>query len=168
MIGFLNLRSLAFYGSAIAGVVVLFSVTTSYGEAHLKAPEKIDGRYRIESSNLPDCFNAKPLILVVQQSGVYLTGSLLPEDAAEAVVTTATERPLLTGQWDNHQLTLQGAVNGLPNCPNPIQIEGTIAAPVAQGKDAPRSLNGVLKLKSAAVNFTAQQDDSPAAAKPHH
>ncbi len=33
-----NLKSLAFYGAAIAFVVVLFSVTTSYGEAHVKAP----------------------------------------------------------------------------------------------------------------------------------
>lgn len=165
MIGFLNLRSIAFYGSAIAGVIALFSVTTAYGEAHLKAPEEIDGRYRIAPAGLPDCLNSRPLILVVQQSGTYLTGSLLPEAATEAVIAMAEERPLLAGRWNNQTLTLTGKVSGLPNCQQPVSIEGTVAS---QAPKADRVLNGVLKLQASSVSFTAQREDSPPTAQPHH
>ena len=54
-----NLTSLAFYTGAIGAVVALFSFATAYGEANLKAPTKLDGRYRIAAQALPGCLKAR-------------------------------------------------------------------------------------------------------------
>ncbi|XGV99401.1 MAG: hypothetical protein ACAF41_10750 [Leptolyngbya sp. BL-A-14] len=135
-----NLKSLSFYGGAIAVVVALFSVVTAYGEANLKAAQKIDGRYQIPAQALPGCLKSEQLILLVQQSGIYLTGSLLASETAEALEKRATERPSMTGNWENQRLTLQGDASYLPKCQGDVKIQGTIAQ---------QSLNGTLSLSSA-------------------
>lgn len=147
-------KSLAFYGVAIGSVVTLFTVTTRYGEASLQAPRTIEGSYGIAANTLPGCLGDRPLNLAVQQSGIYLTGTLLPTDVDERTARIAKERPALTGRWNNEQLTLAGPLTHLSNCTGTIQIQGTIQ----QDK-----LTGAAQLDAAspAASFTAQrQPDS--------
>jgi len=146
-----SLKSLSFYGGAISFVVILFSVVTAYGEANLKAAQKIDGRYQIPAQTLPGCLKSEQLILLVQQSGVYLTGSLLAADAADTLGRRAAERPAMTGTWDDKRLTLQGAATYLPQCQGEVKIQGTIVQ---------QTLNGTLSLSAAPGDspFTATQE----------
>ncbi|MBW4579174.1 MAG: hypothetical protein KME42_06340 [Tildeniella nuda ZEHNDER 1965/U140] len=144
-----TLKSLSFYGSAIAFVIILFSVVTTYGEANLKAAEKIDGRYQIPAQDLPGCLKSEQLILLVQQSGIYLTGSLLTADTADTLEKRATERPSMTGNWENQRLTLHGDASYLPKCQGEVKLQGTIAQ---------QSLNGTL-------NLSATPSDIPFSAK---
>ena len=135
-----SLKSLSFYGGAIAFVVVLFSVVTTYGESKLKASQKIDGRYQIPAQDLPGCLKSEQLILLVQQSGIYLTGSLLASETAETLGKRAAERPSMTGDWDNQRLSLHGDASFLPKCQGAVTIQGAIAQ---------QTLNGTLNLNSA-------------------
>jgi len=146
---FFALKSLSFYGGAIAAVIVLFGVTTTYGESHLKAPSAIEGRYQLVPQDLPDCLSVKPLVLLIRQSGRYLTGALLPADANAKQLKTAEEHPFLSGNWDNRQLILQGSAGDHLHCQNPLTIQGNLT------KD---KLSGTLRLGSAATEtrFTAQ------------
>ena len=72
-----NFKSLTFYGVAIGFVLILFNLVTRYGEANLKAPARIDGRYRLSIAQLPDCLKSADPVLTIQQSGIYLNGFLL-------------------------------------------------------------------------------------------
>lgn len=127
-------RSIAFYGCAIGTVTVLFSVVSAYGEANLKAPTYIGGRYPITSPALPGCLQNQSLVLLVEQSGVFLTGSLVAVNATETVARIAEERPSLTGRWDNQTMVLQGKTPYLPNCAVPISLEGNFDGKALQGK----------------------------------
>ena len=113
---FFNLTSLTFYAGSIAAVVALFSFATSYGEAHLKAPTKLDGRYRIAAQNLPGCLKADALILTLQQSGLYLSGSLLNADETDKTLTASKKKPSLMGTLDRDQLTVSGVPSHLEAC----------------------------------------------------
>ncbi len=117
-----NLKSLTFYGGAIAAVVVLFEVVTAYGENNLKAPINIDGRYRLSYTQQPDCLNSNAPILTIQQSGIYLNGSLLPAQT-NAEPTSAEKKTTLTGQISNQQLSLVGTVPTSTVCNNISQAE---------------------------------------------
>lgn len=128
-----NLRSLIFYASAIGSVVVLFTVTTAYGEKNLQAPRAIEGRYPLALTSPSDCLQTQPVTLFLQQSGVFLTGSLLPADASDSVIRVARERPPLSGQWRDDQLTLIGNLDRAWNCPATVTIAGTMTASTLQG-----------------------------------
>ncbi|MBM0741824.1 hypothetical protein JOY44_09350 [Phormidium sp. CLA17] len=160
MKGHFSPKSLIFYGCAIGSVTLLFSLASAYGEANLKAPDKIDGRYPLSTSSLPDCVQAQSLVIDVQQSGVYLTGSLLPNPASEKILQMAHDRPSLTGDWDNQQLTLGGSVPYLPNCQGTVSIQGMI------NKD---TLTGTFRLSSDAseVPFFAKREAPPAKTQAH-
>lgn len=106
----LKFRTLAFYGVAIGSVLILFKVITLYGESHLKAPAAIDGRYRILFSEKPICEKLDPLILNIQQSGIYLRGFLLPANASSQIFTAAETHSNLHGTFNNQQLNLSGKV----------------------------------------------------------
>ncbi|MBD2073452.1 hypothetical protein H6F86_06040 [Phormidium sp. FACHB-592] len=155
-----NLKSLTFYAVAITSVVTLFSVVTAYGEANLKAAQKIDGRYQIPAQDLPGCLKSDQLVLLVQQSGIYLTGSLLAADTIETLGKRATERPSMTGNWENQRLTLQGEASYLPKCQGTVKVQGTIAE---------QTLTGTLSLSSAPgdIPFTAQYEASQPKAAEH-
>ncbi|MBL1173802.1 hypothetical protein [Pantanalinema sp. GBBB05] len=148
---FFSPRSLIFYGGSIGFVMVLFSVVSAYGEANLKAPNHINGRYPIAASNLPGCLQNQSLVLLVQQSGVFLNGSLVPLDAPEKVARIAEERPSLTGHWDNRTLTLQGTTAYLPDCSLPINLQGSVED---------NSLKGTIRLTSSSETapFTASRE----------
>lgn len=130
---FFELKSLGFYGGAIASVALIFSLATAYGENHLRAPTPISGRYPLEGQ-LPGCLQTRPLLLVIQQSGIYLTGSLLPADGNETRLRAALERPALNGRWDDRQLTLTGTTDAALNCPGNLEIVGAIVQNRLTGK----------------------------------
>jgi hypothetical protein len=154
---FFSAKSLAFYGSTIAFVITLFSLSTSYGETNLKAPTKIAGRYRLKAENLPGCLKAETLILTIDQSGIYLNGSLISE-TDDAQTAAAKKQPSLMGVWQQ-QLELSGALSHLDKCqsivPTPVvKIQGTVNQ---------ATLKGVIQLASLSpsVEFVAQREDEP-------
>lgn len=125
-----------FYGVAITFVLVLFEVVTAYGEGSLKAPTSINGRYRLYTQN-PNCLKSNALILAIQQSGIYLNGSLLPASTDAQQLTTAEQKPSLTGQMSNNQISLAGRV------PNLVLCNHTVAAPTSD-----RRQNNSVKIQS--------------------
>lgn len=102
-----NVKSLTFYGIAISSVLLLFKTVTIYGENNLQAPRVVNGSYQLKlTENLPNCKNLFPLVLNIQQSGIYLNASLFPENA-----NAETKKQLsLTGILKNQQLNLSGKV----------------------------------------------------------
>ena len=119
-------RSIGLYTLAIGGSIAFFHLVTSYGEAHIKAPLAITGRYAIVTSNLPGCLQNKQLLLDLQQSGMYLNASLVANSSN--ITASAITRPTLSGQLHDRQLNLSGS---LPStiCPQlaSVRIAGTIA-----------------------------------------
>ena len=150
-----NLTSLAFYTGAIGAVVALFSFATAYGEANLKAPTKLDGRYRIAAQALPGCLKAEALILTIKQSGIYLSGSLLNADETNKTLTASKKQSSLTGMFDHEQLTLSGVPSHLDECQtahiSEVLIQGTIAEGVIKGKIR-------LESGSAGANFVGKRE----------
>jgi hypothetical protein len=127
MFSFISPKFLTFYATVTGAVITLFSVTTAYGEAHLQAQDPIGGRYAIAKSALPACLQA-PLtdqaILVLQQSGRYITGELLPLEASAQQREMAAQRPSWIGSWRDRQLSLTATLNG---CPASLSIQGPLA-----------------------------------------
>lgn len=100
----LNLKSVVFYGIAIGFVLILFKVITAYGETHLKAPPQISTKYRLMfAENLPVCEKLEPLMLNIEQSGIYVNAFLSADNS-----TSGKIKPTLTGKLNNQQLTLSG------------------------------------------------------------
>ncbi len=126
----LSLKAFLFYGLTIAFVVVLFSITTSYGETHLKAAAPIAGRYKFVNS---DCLEG--LTLRLDQSGRYLTAAIVLPD--RPIVAPAT----LSGTWSGLQnssipLTLSGTIPSLPNCypAQKVWVQGKLENKVFAGQ----------------------------------
>lgn len=146
-----NLKSLAFYGTAIGSVVVLFTAVTAYGNNHLKAPPAVDGRYRLDAENLPGCLKGLPLVLTIQQSGEYLGGYLLPGDIVEKKLTQ--RKVSLAGNLHNQQLSLSGYVPGITRCKKGTAI-------MIQGELQDKTLVGQIAVNSIPqpTEFTAQEE----------
>lgn len=151
-----NLKSLAFYGGAIGAVVALFSFSTAYGEANLKAPTKLNGRYRIAAQALPGCLKTEALILTIEQSGVYLSGSLLNADETDKTLTASKKQSSLTGMFDREQLTLSGVPSHLDACLKIAQIPEVLV----QGAVTEGTITGKIRLGSgsASVNFVGKRE----------
>lgn len=152
-------RTLIFYACAIGSVVTLFTIATAYGEKNLKAAQPIDGRYPLETQTLPGC-SPQDFYLLIQQSGVFLTGSLVPKDASEQTVRIAQDRPSLTGRWHNPQLTLTGDFGRGSTCQGTVNIAGTIAED---------RLNGTLRIGTAptAIDLSANREPPPPKTEKH-
>lgn len=127
-------KFLIFYAAATGAVITLFTLTTAYGEAHLRAQEPIGGQYEIAPIALPPCLQAQvtaptakpmtaPTLLVLQQSGRYVTGELLPRHASAEQLKTATQRPSWMGQWRDRRLVLTAT---LSQCSQPLTLDGTL------------------------------------------
>ncbi len=151
-----NLTSLAFYAGTIGAVVALFSFATAYGEANLKAPTKLDGRYRIAAQALPGCLKAEALILTIEQSGIYLSGSLLNADETDKTLTASKKQSSLTGMFDREQLTLSGVPSHLDACLKTAQIPEVLV----QGAVTEGTITGKIRLGSgsASVNFVGKRE----------
>lgn len=143
-------RWLAFYGTTIAFVVALFSIATNYGESNLKAQPKISGRYKITAADLPGCLESKTLVLSIEQSGIYLNGSLLESSHSTQAQTAVRKRSSLTGVFRQPNLELSGTAAQIPGCKNSaIVLESTIAQDTLKGK---------LSLNNTAASFVAQRE----------
>lgn len=155
-----NLKSLAFYGVAIGSVLLLFNVVTAYGERNLKAPASINGRYRLSfAEKLPTCSKSDPLLLNIEQSGVYVNASLLPPQTNAQMTTSAEEKHTLTGLLKDQQLSLSGSVPQATVC---AQAEASGFTAVAiKGRVDGVAIAGQLSLHSASktAEFTAQRED---------
>ncbi len=155
-----NLKSLAFYGVAIGSVLLLFNVVTAYGESNLKAPASIKGRYRLSfAKKLPSCSKSDPLLLTIEQSGVYVNASLLPPQTNAQMTTSAEEKDTLTGLLKERQLSLSGSVPQATVC---AQAEASGFTAVAiKGRVAGEVIAGQLSLHSASetAEFSAQRED---------
>jgi hypothetical protein len=116
-------KSLIFYACAIGSVLVLFSGVSRYGRANLSAPSLIDGAYVLDIDANQECPNPEPLLLKVQQSGIYVNAALVSVKNAERSDFVA---PLtLDGQWQAPELKLAGkAAPGLEVCG---QVVGRVA-----------------------------------------
>jgi hypothetical protein len=119
-------KSIGLYSLAIALAIGFFNIITSYGEANVKAPLLVTGNYLITSPNLPDCFQQKQLILKIQQSGIYLNGSIATTSQMSGNNNEA--RPTFSGRLQDRQLELNGRVS-TDICPqgSQLKITGTIA-----------------------------------------
>jgi len=157
---FLRPKSLMFYGGTLAFVVVLFSLVTAYGETHLEAPALIEGRYSLPK-DLPGCLQARPIMLVLWQSGVYLNGAMIPADAHSEAIQAVAKRPPLQGDWRDGNLSLGGALANLEGCQGKVIVEGTI-----QGS----TLTGTLSLTdpAAAMTFSANREKPETTAPSSH
>lgn len=143
-----NPKTLTFYGVAIASVVLLFNRVAAYGEANLKAPNNIEGLYRVKAQ-LPSCLKTDSPVLKLAQSGAYLSGFLKKDVESAKATTSAEEKPSLTGQWQGGKLSLSGPVNQDP-CPSDTQMQ-------INGSIDQKRLSGQLKFNAdPPVRFTAQ------------
>lgn len=161
-----NFKSLAFYGGAIAFVLVLFEVVTAYGESSLKAPNSIDGRYRLLYTQLK-CPKLNTPILAIQQSGIYLNGSLLPASTNAQQLTIAEHKPALTGQMINQQLSLAGRVTSSVLCKNTVEPQtsdrlqnNSLSSVKIQSQVQGESLEGKMNVSGIpeVIGFTAQKE----------
>jgi hypothetical protein len=116
----LKIKTLAFYTIAISSVLLLFKTVTAYGENNLKAPIAISGRYRLtDIENLPNCPKSDTLMLNIQQSGMFLNGSLLSTTNTKEISPASENNLSLIGKLNNQQLTLSGKVSKAILCNNP-------------------------------------------------
>ena len=145
-----NVKTVMFYGAMIGSVIVLFKAVTAYGETNLKAPPPIDGGYRINANNLPECLKTETLMLIVNQSGIYLGGSLLPINQNGELEISVDEKPSLDGRWHKTGLTLSGTVPHLTRCKSSekVKIEGIIKDNILTGKISLNSDNQMFEFRA--------------------
>lgn len=113
-------KSFIFYGIAIASVIVLFKVVTVYGENNIKARPNINGRYRLIGAKIRECMSDKPIVLTIQQSGVYLNGDL--SDGETKSTSAIKEKLPLKGKWESDRLQLSGFIPAYHICPKGLPV----------------------------------------------
>ena len=123
----LSPKSLLFYGGTIVSVMILFSITTSYGETYLKAATPIAGSYTLTTENCLD-----KAVLKLDQSGRYLTAALLLSTNPNPATPLP---PTFSGIWSGQPtpqgttpLSLMGTLPEIPSCYSRQQawIQGTL------------------------------------------
>lgn len=146
-------KSLSLYGVAIGTVVVVFNIVSAYGEKNLKAPPPVKGFYNLETNNLPECFQSDALGLIIEQSGIYLRGQILPQSAQSSAESLGDTTFSLNGKWSNQQINLSGSLAKFKECQQEIGI--------LQAKWQNNTLTGQLNLPSSneVINFTAQKEE---------
>lgn len=160
-----QVRFLLFYSATLAIVLLLFRLTTAYGEANLKAPPNINGRY-VTTEPLPGCPVTSRLAMTLQQSGIYLNGSLDLATVPEQAAIAPTGQLTFTGRWQQ-QIYLMGRTQSLAACRSDwsnVQAtwQGTIANPVEGVFVGQFKLDG-----TEPWNFTAQRQ-KPAVQSSEH
>ncbi|NJO93240.1 MAG: hypothetical protein HC820_00680 [Hydrococcus sp. RM1_1_31] len=145
----LKLKSLTFYGVAIASVLTLFKVVSAYGENHLKAPPAISGQYRlIKTQNLADCLKDLKT-LKIEQSGIYLIGKL-----------SFSEREIvLDGKLNGKQIFLSTKTEQIAQC----QAKDSANLFTIEGQTKDKIFSGKMIWNSAfpETNFTAKLEEIP-------
>ncbi len=155
-------KSLTLYGTAIASVLVLFKGVTAYGEANLKAPPPIDGRYQLLTKGLPGCENPSPIFLNLQQSGIYLNGHLATAKNNESPEGNAEKQSSLIGRFNQKQVILSGTVYLPALCGKSGEEVASTQRQSAtiQGKIEGETFAGQIRLSSGkeAIAFTAKRE----------
>ncbi|HAN74592.1 MAG TPA: hypothetical protein DCQ51_11020 [Planktothrix sp. UBA8407] len=158
-----NLKSLAFYGTMIGSVLILFKGVTAYGETQLKAPITIGGNYSIEFDNPPNCLKDKELTLKIEQSGIYIFANLGLEKSADNL-----DKIALYGKFKEPEMILSGNSNPLLFCssnlsqnPNQLTLTGEFKDKIFMGKIQDQTL-------SKPINFTAKINSVSSSEKPTH
>jgi len=174
----MKLKSLLFYSVAIGSAIILFKTVTAYGESALKAPAPIGGRYLLQTQNLPGCLKAENLVLNIQQSGIYLFGSLAPREKSSESTTEAEEKPSLSGLFRQQQLVLSGTIPHLSGCDRSLSTNSNksaeikIIAELETGAIAPKpqKLTGKITFNfiSDSTEFTAELQPKTASKKSAH
>ncbi|HEY9642927.1 MAG TPA: hypothetical protein V6C57_20730 [Coleofasciculaceae cyanobacterium] len=177
-------KHLLFYVVVMGVVLVLFQVVSTYGESNLKAPPNIDGRY-LSAAAPPGCPDTERLVLTIQQSGIYLNGSMNLEQAstlqnASGAESPSEEKPSMTGLWQPTQITLAGKTHALSSCtasqqgnsaPHPAAgVPVSVVTVQGQVSSAPKAVfTGQLSLEGSAQpwQFTAERQ-AVVKAKPGH
>lgn len=160
-----NVKSLSFYAIAIGSVLLLFNVVTAYGEKNLKAPQTIGGRYRLTFNKpLPGCSQVAPVMLQLDQSGVYINAALL-KPVAQTQTMSAEQKPTLTGLFNNRQINLAGGVANSVLC-GFSQESGDRATSITSKLDG-KNLVGEIAVNGGAAKtpFTGEKVEIPNAAK---
>jgi hypothetical protein len=165
----LSLKSLAFYGIAIGSVSLLFKIVTVRGETSLKAPPIIAGNYRFDPKTLPGCLKSDSLVLTIEQSGIYLTGSLRSDNSLTDLKKTVREKPSLTGKWENQGLSLSGTVPNLAGCSSEKTAGGKSFVKL-RGIIKGETLNGKISLtdRATATDFMARKEAAAKQEKKEH
>lgn len=158
-----NLKSLAFYGTMIGSVLILFKGVTAYGETQLKAPVSIGGDYSIEFDTPPKCLKDKDFTLKIEQSGIYIFANLVLKKSADNL-----EKIVLSGKFKEPKMILSGISNPLFFCssdlsqnPNQLTLTGEFKEKIFMGKIQDQTL-------SKPLNFTAKLNSVSPSEKPTH
>ncbi|MBD3883819.1 hypothetical protein IFO70_18815 [Phormidium tenue FACHB-886] len=170
-------KTTLFYVVAIGSVLTLFQVISAYGERYLNAPANINGRY-VSTAAPPGCRADDRLVLDIQQSGIYLNGSLLLQaDTPPPAVEASSENQLpLTGELQQGQVTLMGKTDAFAACaasPRDSHAASEAATATLRGQVAaqPEGLfAGQLSLDNGAQpwQFQAQRQTQPKVETPAH
>ncbi|WP_190516621.1 hypothetical protein [Planktothrix sp. FACHB-1365] len=146
-----NLKSLAFYGTMMGSVLLLFKGVTAYGESQLKAPVTIGGDYSIKLDTPPNCLKDKDLTLKIEQSGIYIFANLSVEKSEYNL-----DKIALNGKFKDQEMSLSGLSNSLLFCssevyqnPNLLTLTGEFKEKILKGKIQDKTL-------SKPLNFTAK------------
>lgn len=166
MIPKFNPSHLAFYGVAITTVLGLFQVVTSYGK-QLQAAPPFDGRYRLSLQAIANCNppsqSTRPIILTIQQSGIYLSGFLLPDNSDEHTHRAAEKKPPLAGRYQQPEWAIAGTApfqvcaptSNLSLASAPPQAIRLVLRLAPDGK----TLQGQLQLNSEpGIGFTGERE----------
>jgi hypothetical protein len=150
-------KLLTFYGVSTVGAIGLFVGITNYGEIHLKAAPLLVGSYRLETTNLPGCLKARSLQLTIQQSGIYLSGTLeaTEERTRDSKKAETKSNPLLAGNWKNNQLTLTGQTAKIQECAAQTSV-------ILKAEASEKTLKGTIELSGETSSFVATRlENSP-------
>jgi hypothetical protein len=157
-------KFLAFYGSTLVLVLVLFRWITAYGETNLQAPPHFGGRY-VSTQVPPQCPANQQLILTIEQSGIFLNGDLALQ--GQQTARSAAHALTLKGRWQNPELTLSGRTSAFAACStswsnNQVTVQGRIT-------DGPTpELTAQLTLPDGQVwPLTAQRQAEPSRSSDH-
>jgi hypothetical protein len=157
----LNSSYIKFYVITIALVAVLFSAVTSYGEKNLQAPPRLSGSYKIEAGNLPNCLKDKSLLLVIQQSGIYISGDLQSDSDRSESKSVSQDNFPLAGRWQDGKFSIAGAVTQVEGCDRAKQL-------AISGTPTNKELEGQISFAGNTSNFTALLQEPKRKSSPSH
>lgn len=174
MILSLRPKLLLFYGGTIVLVIVLFRWITLYGEQHLQAPPNLNGRYAFNIAPPAACPPSTQMVLNLQQSGIYLSGTLHVEASPLTVTEPPTEeKKQLTGRWQQEQVHLTGSTDIGAICSaarsSSAAQQAAIVSLQAQFSPAPTAtLIGNLQIdQQTSLSFTAERQPGDKLAEQH-
>jgi hypothetical protein len=154
-----NFKSLKLYGIMIGSVLVLFKAVTAYGETRLKAPQLVAGNYQLDFQSLPECLGRGNISLNLEQSGIYLFGTLLIKE----------QKIELDGKFNDGQISLFGQANRIAECE--ISDEPKEKRGIAiEGSTQDKKFLGEIRWNSSPqdIDFTGTLEEKPVQSELKH